>query len=231
MTELQPADSDIAFCFAVYQEFDLATRLINQLRYYYPESDIICILDGTFSADYISFCNQQRVHCIEGKRLYIQHLTGAWLERLLKTYLERSKANFMVKLDPDSYLKREFNGFPDTDLGGSLLNLQHLPFPLLQGGCRFHTRSSCVKILGSGLLHNPQYKHQAIFKQPRFKPPYLKPTEIYEGLSTISEDRVVSHIASVLDLSVTDWSEVFCRDADQYSPKASHCALIHPVKT
>lgn len=227
---LQVPSTDIAFCFTVYKEFSLATRLINQIRSYYPESDVICIMDGTCNIEFIHLCEQEQVVCIEGKRLYVRHLGGAWVERLLKTYLERSNADYMIKLDPDSYLRRKFSGFPDTDLGGSLSKLNHLSFTLIQGGCRFQTRETCDKILASNLLKDSQYREKNLFSRSRSQAHYFKLGEQFEDIKHPGEDAIISHVVSTLNLSISDWAEVHCRDVDNYCQDADRYAVIHPVR-
>lgn len=93
------------FCFIIniYKEdVEQIKHLIKQIKTFYPICDIILIYDGV---DKITIDG-----CIEisGDRLKYPYQDGRWTQRYLKEYLSRSDAEYLIKLDPDCSVIKEY---------------------------------------------------------------------------------------------------------------------------
>lgn len=220
-------EKEITFYFSVYKEFDLATRLLNQILYFYPNNRIICVTDGTTNLEFESLCKKSNVKYFVGERLFPQKFGAAWSKRMFQSYLVNSTSRFLIKLDPDSFLNRKFSYLANTDLAGTLCCESGTTF--VQGGCIFYRREACEQILNSGLLNNPKYQTDPRFGYQRFCRLYKTRTEEKSDEWFTAEDKIISDVAQKLNLTLGNWREVLCRFRG-YCPDSEKYAVIHPVK-
>lgn len=220
--------SNFAFAFVVYDEFGLATRLVNQIRSFYPTIDVLCITDGTDNLEFARLCQEKNVKYEVGERVYFQKFGGNWLERLLRCFLNNSNADSLIKLDPDIIINRTFTYFPESNIAGTFIE-DTINGNFVRGACRFSTKDSCIKILDSNLLHDSKYKIQSLYGHKRFAPPYWSVGEESSNDVMISEERVFCDVATRLNLSINNWDEVCCKRWELPSNFQDY-AVIHPVK-
>lgn len=220
-------EKEITFYFSVYNEFDLAIRLLNQIRFFYPHNQIICVTDGTTDLKFESLCKDSNVKYFVGRRLFPQRFGAAWSTRMLLSYLSNSPSKYLVKLDPDSFLNRKFRYLPNTDLAGTLCS--ELGMSFIQGGCIFYKREACEQILDSSLLNAARYQTDPRFGYQRFCRLYKTRTEDKSDEWFTAEDKIMSDAAQKLKLTLGNWSEVLCRFRG-YCPNGEKYAVIHPVK-
>lgn len=225
------SDEKVAFLFHVYQEFELAERLVSQLRFFFPLSNILGIADGTYSYSFNEFAWQHNVKYIEGDRLFYQRTSNEWIKRMFWFYLVSSRSSYLIKIDPDSYVLRRFNYLPSFDIAGSVYKISD-KISFIHGGCTLYSREACRKIKDSPLLDSPEYLTSPNYRYRRFQPPYKHESEVVEQGYFTCEDRIVGDLAPKLDLKLGVWDEV---DADMYekNPKDyadTRRAVIHAVK-
>lgn len=220
-------ETKVTFCATVYNEFDLAKRLLNQIRSFYPKNEIIFITDGTYNEEFNQLCIEKNVKYFKGEHLFSREFRYQWLERILKTYLSESQNPYLIKIDTDCILTRKFQYFPNVDMAGSLIKDSISSF--IQGGCRFQTRKSCEKVLESKLLEDPKYIKESIYGYKRFSAPYRMPWEKENDKVMIAEDRVISDIYERLNMLFFNWDEVYSRGWGK-CPNPEKYAAIHPVK-
>lgn len=215
---------ELAFCFTLYDEIELAGRLVRQLRQFYPCSQIVCCTDGIH---YPAF-TQLTDHYIEGEQLFTYGNGGAWIKRMFIAALE-TDCDAAVFLDPDSYMLRRFNYFPDADAAGTLMQWRDRDYLYLQGGCKLIKRRAIEKIIDSGLLDASEYVNGA-FGYQRYSDEHRYPSEAFSDRWFISEDHILGDIFTRLNLSFIDWPEVYCRFRES-CPNPKSYAVIHPVKS
>lgn len=214
----------IAFVFGVYNEWSLASRLVNQIRTLYPQAPAIAICDGTFNADFAQLCDLKGISFIASDRIKLPQFGGAWSQRLFTEFL-KTDADILIKLDPDTYLWRCFTSFPDTDWFGTQANKYLYPYP--RGGCVGFRRKCIERFIASNLLGHPKYKNH-IFAYDRYGrwgwEHDLKQTE------PISlQDWVLADVAHQLKLKLGDWSEVNIQFRQIVANHGLRWAATHPM--
>lgn len=219
--------SDICFFFGIYQEYELAKRLVDQLRKFYLDSEIICLADGSYDQDFAQLAISASVQYVQGTRLKLQQFGTAWIARNFQAILALSSAPNVIFLDPDSFILRPFAYLPESEVAGNLIPLPNGSL-LLQGGCVFFKRSAIEKVIASQLLADPKYNHPS-FGYLRYQLPYLQKNEQPDSAWLISEDLVNTDIINRLGLSIQEWSDVFCR-LRELCPDPEFYAVLHPVK-
>lgn len=218
----------LCFIFNVYQDEDRAKILTQQLKSTFPNAEIIGLLDGKPSGDIASYLEASLVRQINGLRLKPQVNGGAWLERIFKVYLEESRADHLVKIEPDSTVFRAFANISDTDIAGTLIQIVD-GRELVHGGCVAIKREAVEKIVRSRLLENPKYKFDRRFGYRRYEPPYLQVGEVRSNEWIISGDAVLADLIQELNLSVQNWAEVSCGVYPR-EIASDKWAVFHPKK-
>lgn len=216
----------IAFFMGVYKDQELAKHNIKDIRNIYGDSvDIISISDGVCDRDFESFCDKHSVYYEEGDRRAKAELGGGWTLRMLETSLRVSDFDILVKIDPDTQIKRVFRYIPDSDYFGNIRNGNHL-----QGGCKGLKRSAVDKILSSGLLLDTKYCSNTEYAYCRFLPPYIRVDEDKSNESLSVEDFILWDVAKILELSIEEWNDIKCFTANGKEIDLSgDYAAIHPV--
>lgn len=221
-------NQDFCFCFSVYQDTDLALRLIQQIRFFYPNVPVFCLSDGKVDKDFMRNCELNQVLLqVNTHRLKLQVYGAAWVIRLLESILKNTTAPNVILLDPDSFILRIFNYLPDAMVGGNILEQNNQRY--IQGGCKFFRRLAVDTILNSGLLNNIKYSYDRCFSYQRFKGNYLAHGESSCEEWLIAEDHILSDCIWQLNLKVAEWEEVYCRFRETCLEPEKY-AVIHPVK-
>lgn len=218
----------LCFCFTVYEDWDLAKRLIKQLRMF-PSAGVLCLTDGTHNPEFAYLCKIENIRYINGNRLHPQRYGGAWLKRFFYCFLSRSSADFLIRLEPDSFVVRPFNKPPNSDVAGNILVTPD-GRRYIHGGCVLFRRSAVEKILNSSLLDNPEYATNSLFGYCRHQAPYLLPGEWPNSEVQGAHDVIFSDVVWKLGLHVSEWDEIYSR-VRQACPEPHKYAVIHPVKT
>lgn len=221
------------FCFviAVYDEWNLASRLLKQLLANFPDEKVIVTTDGIHNESFKNYCKDNDVIYVWNKeRLIEQKHGGKWLERLLKNFYECSNSDYLIKLDSDCWVNRGFKSLPNLslDITGTLMKIGH-PYFFIQGGCYAVKYSAVEGILDSKLLENINYKNNPQFTYKRFQAPYLYEGEIASNLILNADDGILSHVAHKLGLSIGTWSEINSQLRGKIKDPEKY-AIIHPVK-
>lgn len=214
----------VCFWFGLYNEVELANRLVTQLQTYYDNPEIICVLDGTD----IKPLAASKITCIQGERLHLAEFGAAWVKRMFETFLDFSGASAMVRLEPDTYINQAFKNIPSCDIGGNILSLTN-KLQYVHGGCVYFKREAVEKILESRLLDNLKYKTSE-FSYKRFKAPYLLPFEKESTEEHIAEDIIFSDVIQQLKLQISNWQEVWSRIRED-CPNPENYTVVHPVKS
>lgn len=216
------------FWFAVYDDYLLAERLVNQLCKLYPDKEIICITDGTHNLEFENLCQVYQVKYIRSNHLHSREHGGLWLQRMFETYLGFSESDRLIRVEPDTFFRRRFESIPDSDVAGNLLTLPNGKL-LIQGGCMMFSRYAAKAILDSGLLEDPRYT-QVEYCYQRYQPPYLMPEESSSNKWLTAVDVIATDICLRLKLNITDWDDIYCR-VREACPTPDRYAAIHPIKS
>lgn len=152
---------DDSFCFIinVYKEdSEKIKNIVNCIKSKYTVYDIILICDGVDTFDNIE-CEQ-----LKFEREKYPYNDGRWTHRYLKTFLEKSNKNYLIKLDPDCDVVKKFNIINDVEGVFGYINLMGIgkwKF-VLQGGRYGIDRKSVEKIVNSELLLSDFSKYKNI---------------------------------------------------------------------
>lgn len=225
------ADEKVAFLFHVYQEFELAKRLISQLKFFFPSSNILGIADGTYNYNFKEFAWQHNVRYIEGERLFRQETGNEWIKRMFWFYMASSHSDYLIKIDPDAYILRKFNFLPYLDIAGTPFTLVN-KVTFIHGGCTLYSRQAAHTIFSTDLINSKEYKKNSVFSYKRFMPPYKRRDEQPETFKCVCEDRIIGDLAQKLGLKMGKWTEVNVDQAEKNPSDYADMkyAVIHAVK-
>lgn len=219
---------NLCFVFNIYQDEDRAKILVQQLKSTLSDSQILSLFEGTPSGDIASYLTSKQIGFNQGERLKPQINGGAWLERIFKTYLESSEAEYLIKIEPDTTIFRTFTSIPNTEIAGTLIQIPD-GRELVHGGCVLFKREVVQKIVRLRLLENPKYKFDRRFGYRRYEPPYLQEGEVRSSEWIISGDAVLADIIQELNISVENWTEVSC-GVHPSEMASDNWAVFHPKK-
>lgn len=149
------------FCFLIniYKEdVEQIKNLVKQIKSFYPNNDIVLVYDGV---DKICIDG-----CVEimGERLKYPYHDGRWTQRYLKEYLNTSKSEYLIKLDPDCSVVKQYT-IPKNYIGVfgyvNLIGLGEWNY-ILQGGRYGIDRTSVESIVASNKLFSNFEKYKNI---------------------------------------------------------------------
>jgi hypothetical protein len=195
-----------AFFFPVWEDSHLCSRLISDIRTYYPAADVVAITDGPIAdgEPFKRFCDRNGVVLVETEtRLKLPKYGGLWLQRLFEEALIRTRSEILIRTEGDTRLHRAFDYFPDADIGGTLSH-QIPRFP--RGGCVFWRREAIERILQSGWLGDPKYK-DLFYSYSRYGK-WRQEGEKEDWTPILCSDRIVGDLIARLGLRLAAWDEV-----------------------
>lgn len=205
-------EADIDFYFNVInKDAQVASRLLAQISKYHSESTIVVITDGTIS-DFQTIINHPKVIFIESENLKKHQTIGAFTTRNFTLALTFTTAPTIIKLDPDSFLRKPITNvlIPEAKWQG-LVRQVKTPWGLstwANGGVWAMTREAMTKIVESNLLLDPCYTEILPFEQSNDK---------------CFEDCRLGHVANRLDIYPVDCPGLLS------SKVRSRATIIHPV--
>lgn len=224
MIHKHPMKIDAAFLLHVYQDWDLAKRLIIQIRQFHPSVQTIAITDGTHNDDFQDLCDCLDIDYRRGDRLKLHPSGGAWLERMFQTFLVASDAGYLIKLDPDSYFHRPIASIPDADWFGTLK--ERVP-PLVYGGAIGFSRSAAQQVLNSHLLRASRY-HDVGYSYQRYGRSLAWEWEEVSEEAIACTDLIIADVCYRLRLNPVHWNECLCNHRlTPNNPGLKH-AITHP---
>ena len=139
---------------------------------------------------------------------------GAWLERVLRTGIEQTRADMFLKIDPDTLVLRPLIP-PAGDVVGRWFHNS------VAGGLYGVSRSAAEKILSSGWLSDPA--NTALTYKP-----------YPDGLEYQQDDHYIAECARALGLQCVEWDGL---EGVRYRPhwtlsEVRNCTglAVHPVR-
>lgn len=224
----------IDFYFSFYKDEIYVARLTHQLAKHFPESRVIGISDGPYykpSLESIKELNPNLI-ILDGDRLkHKAHGGCEFTQRNFEMVLATSKAETIVKLDPDSYISRSCT-IPKNEWFGHVhsaaIPFMGSQFQFIAGGAMGFSRETIIKIVESKLLLNEKYDNEAGFYD-RYKAyrKYADPINAKDLLRR--EDWVLGDVCRRLKIKATHWSEVYCVQ-DREQEIRDVIAICHPVR-
>ena len=214
----------------VYQDQELCLLRLGELRFLYPDVDVLVILDGVHAPELEAYCTAARINLHKGRRL---KESPQWIVRFLRLFLATSQAEHLIKIDPDTKLLKPLQFLGSGDVFGTMHRQNSWAY--INGGAMGFRRSAATKLLQSGILDNPRYCQEA-FRYNRWLPPYLATSEQRRLDRVIASDLILSDAARSIGLECADWPEVLCCASHlQLCEKLKSVSLeslsaIHPVK-
>lgn len=214
LKHLNLMEVDIDFYFNVInKDAQLASRLLAQISKYHPESNIVVITDGTIPiASSQTIINHPKVVFIESENLKKHQTIGAFTTRNFTLALTFTTASTIIKLDPDSFLRKPITNvlIPEAKWQG-LVRQVRTSWGLstwANGGGWAMTRESMTKIVESNLLLDPCYTEILPFE---------------ESNGRCFEDCRLGHVANRLNIYPINCPGLLS------SKVRSRTTIIHPV--
>lgn len=214
----------MAFFVGVYRDQVAARRVITALRTFYPQADILSLSDGVDDRAYAKFCAERRVvYELNPSRLKVHPLGGAWTKRRFEFFLDRSRAEVCVKVDPDVLVQHPARAIPRYAAA--------FAYPLAAGS--FHggvfgiSRALIETILASGLLDAREFT-RAEYSYPRFSGTFLKRGEQEDTTPVVAEDGILREVFRQLGIAVTAWPDVAAKKFMTPRSETAQYAFVHP---
>lgn len=194
------------------RDFCLAKRLSSQIQLHHPDSSCLVITDGFVEGSKELLENNKNLILVEGERLKKPGNIGKFTTRNFSTILSLTESCFIVKLDPDSFLRKPILHVPKkVDWAGSIKSKKTKwgVCSWCNGGGWIMKREAMEKILLSNQLLNEEFTESQPFETNRQY-----------------EDWRLGVIANLLGIFPKTWGAV--RNINQNYKEAS---IVHPVKT
>lgn len=162
-----PADGLRLFWFIqTYRDLSRLRQTLARVRTFYPESPVIVVSDGDRNPEISRVCQAYRADFTLRARLFSVEHGGEPVQRMLEAFL-RTDADILIKIDPDSNVRRRFAVMPsprDTSVYGTVQSAGSGPNPIVsvQGGCMIVPRGSATLLMESALLTSDRLKPPAL---------------------------------------------------------------------
>lgn len=204
-----PDAARIVWFIQTYRDLPRLRTTLARLRALYPESQVLVVSDGDANPEIPDVCGRHAAEFTLRPRLFGVEHGGEPAHLMLEAFLARD-ADVMIKIDPDTTLRRRFAKLPPAESAGLYGTVQSAglgPNRLtsIQGGCIIVPRKAAVLLAASSLLLSD-----------RLKPPTLEwavndtsRARARSGLT--SYDWTLGWACRELDLHSSEHPEVFCR--------------------
>jgi len=209
------------FTMHIFSERDwaIAPSSLRQIATHYPNSPITVIADGVNPPGIPDLCEELGARYVMGDRLKIQPNGGAWLERWL-TLASQDEGEWLVRLDPDSWMQRPFKGaVPTSDIVGPKWENHDFVVSWIV------SRGAAEQILNSEILRDSKYQDASYTYRP-----YLRPFEGEEGSAEaiVMCDGIMQDVAQRLELTWKAWREIKYQWRDEGEVVLGKEAIVHP---
>lgn len=212
---------DLAFFFNVCGDEPLAIRLVDQIRSFYPSSEILIIGDGAIANEAVIPMRKAGAVVVNDRRLKPKG-TSEFTKRNLRLILEHTTANLVIKIDPDTILQRPFTHFPDAEWFGKLVRVRwfsdQIEVLAVHGSCWGMQRSLIERLHDSEVLDDLNH---------RYGDP--KNISLKHGTPVPFEDPCIALAVKAVGVTPVKWGEVF-HSYDREPPKDLSYATIHPCR-
>ena len=158
-----PADTVRLFWYIqTYRDVVRLRKTLASLRASYPESQALIVSDGDPHPNIEQECKRYSADFLLRSRLMGVEQGGEPVQKMLDAFL-RSDAHILIKIDPDTNLRRRFSVMPppgDSSLYGSPQSAgpESNCIRSIQGGCIIVPRQAAVLLAGSSLLESERLK-------------------------------------------------------------------------
>lgn len=194
-------------------DFLLAEHLIGQIRQHFLGSRIAAVNDGG-AKDSLLDCTT-----LHGDHLKRAGCIGSFTQRNLQFVLDvfGDEVEHVVKLDPDSFIRRGLSILPDSDWAGEVRSgtFSWGKSTWAKGGVYCIKRSVIQLIVESRMLLDEKLQHP-------------EPFEIEQG--RIYEDCRLGYVANHLDIYPVRWADVSVGLVNYRSRQARKFSILHPAK-
>lgn len=203
---------NIAFVTHVYRDHRLARRLVKQIETFYPAAPILVIGDGVppigGTGEQVTGLSLERLKAVGN---------GAWTARYLQLALDLTKADVIIKLDPDTCLWRTFT-LPDADWFGT----PSQDGTFLRGGAMGISRSATRRLLNSKLLLSQSSHTYGRYSDFRLPHEAVDPTPI------TCQDKIMGDAMRTLGIQGVAWPDVHILGNPREEADPGDFALTHP---
>ena len=192
----------------VKSEEDLVCRLLKEINLYHPNDLVIAISEGETNFT----PSHNNLILVEGEALKYKNI-GHFTTRNLSCVLNLNpNFDYLIKLDPDTFVRKTITSIPDVDWGGQINSgIFSWGFSSwCRGGGFFIKREAIQKILDSNLLLHPRYNVREIGE-----------------VDKLYEDCRLGHVANSLNIFPTNWSQVLCAKLNCRDVRHKNAALLH----
>ena len=227
----------IGFYLTVYRDEIWAYRMVKQINQLYPDAPVLVTTDGPAN---LSAFEELNVTLLPYEiRLKVFGNGGHYSQRNMIAALnmaESYKLHIVFKVDPDSYLWRIFNYYPDAQWFGNVYTrtfskLGELTF--CAGGC-FGMRTPVLKSLVDSelLLDEKLYTEEIAY--PRYSSKvYAKPGDTERSRELIlNDDLAIGWAMTQVGVVPEVWNEVELKQNGELIQQLPYrYAVTHPVRT
>lgn len=166
-------DSYLCFVINAFNEVHQLEWCLYHLRMNYATSDVIIITDGDDHPHYdiLAEADNYNATLIRGPRRKLIQYGGEWLHRWHSSFLEVSKAAYLIKIDPDTQIINRFGEMPRSDAFGHYRRVDlavagETRKSYIHGGCKGRRREVVEKIVRDQLFLRDGYRSNSFFSFP-----------------------------------------------------------------
>lgn len=227
----------IGFYLTVYRDEIWAHRMVNQIKTFYPDAPILVTTDGPAHAPSLDKMGATTTLQFE-RRLKLAGTGGLFSQRNLLAALivaEQAGVDVMFKVDPDSYLWRPFEYYPDAEWFGSIWSVTKSfgTVTSCSGGCWGMTTDFIRTIVNSKLLFAKELEATDL-TYPRYAArAFNKPGDKGRTREMVAlEDDAMGWVADQLGVTPVMWDEVQLRqNGEVIQTPPFQYAVTHPVRS
>ena len=195
---------------------------LGSLRAVYPTVPVHIISDGINDPAHQAVATRYRTDYTAGKFLKRIECGGRWWQRTLGIGMRYLKA-WVIKMDPDTRVWRQFHHMPTTPVGGSLGAIGQMT-EHLQGGCQAIRSDAVAELLSSNVLNDEDLTRFTTFC------PDNEMLKTWLPTGYLTSDFSLMYLLKKLSIEYSNWDEIGARWKVAPSNFNYRFAVTHPHK-
>ncbi len=205
-------DKAIAVAVNVYRESprqieESLSRIARNL----PAAAVTVFLNGGNGSEALRIAQPHGFSVVEGANLGTNAAWHFWWLRML-LFFRKTKADFCLKLDPDTMVDAPPKAIPNADYFGSIWLSRRYRIPFIQGGATGLSIRAVCRLLDSGIL----VRGNACLPQ------------VSEPWTNLADDQHLGVILARLGIAATLWPECHSEWRTPVANENREYAIVHP---
>lgn len=216
----------VYFAQMCYEPAQQVQQMIAGISAHDPDARIVLVNEGIHREDIdqirmLAMSWMRTVEYVESPRLKYPQRNGAtWFNRMY-WLLYPAQADWVIKIDPDTVVRKPLTIFPDVDAFGHIhhagTDAEHI-----QGGCHVLRYSSLAKLLP--FAHDPKFTNTDNYVPVNFRNGFRQTGEVSYDFSFIEMARMAGDFSIGSSPEIESYQKAVVGHFDPLSK------IIHPVR-